>query len=446
MSDTTRSLIQSASKFLSGTMLSRLTGVLRDILMASYFGTHSSIAAFFVAYRFAHLLRRVFGEGAMQTAFIPTFEGLRSENPENGGRFFCSLYSFLSLFLASLILFAMTAIYWTQGVFTLSADNQEIFSLLFLMMPSLLFICLYGLNSSLLYCEKKYFISGVAPAAFNCVWILGVILIGMYASSTPLFWLSLTIVAASLFQWLLTVPATIKSLRLTGVRPLTALFSFRFHDLKVLIRPFFLGVIGVAATQINSAVDAIFARIADSEGPAYLWYAIRIQQLPLSLFAVAFSGALLPPLSRAYKQQDFDRFKTLLSFAYKKCLMVMIPMTFMLIFFGEWGIRLVYGRGQFTESSILQTAFCLYAYTVGLIPMALVLVIAPAFYSKKEFGVTSAGAILSMGLNILLNSCFVLVMGWGSFSIALATSLSAWANLAFLMFFNLRSRRYSNLN
>src|SRR5262249_29789285 len=152
MSDTTQSIFKSASRFFSGTMLSRISGMLRDMSMAFAFGTGESVAAFFVAFRFAHLLRRLLGEGAMQSAFVPKFEELRQKDPKHACQFFMNLYGLLTLVLLAVIVIGVGFLSGMHFLADFSEGNREIISLMMIMAPSLLFICLYGLNSSLMQC------------------------------------------------------------------------------------------------------------------------------------------------------------------------------------------------------------------------------------------------------------------------------------------------------
>lgn len=432
MRDSTQSILRSARRFFSGTILSRVTGLLRDVAMASAFGTQEATAAFLVAFRLSHLLRRVLGEGALQTAFIPHFEALRQQDPERSGLFFQTLSVGLSALLCLLIGVIMLLLGGILTYGSLSPGNQEIVYLTFLMMPSLLFICLYGLNASLLQCEKHYFLSSVAPCAFNLVWIGGV----FYYWNQPLLsampGLSLFIIWACVAQWLVTLPKTWNVLKTLGLRLPWRHLSLYSADLRSLLKPLFLGILGISASQINNALDAIFARYAEAEGPAFLWYAIRVQQLPLALFGIAISGALLPPLARAIKNNDLAKYTHFLDFALRRTLALMLPITAGLFLMGDTCIQLIYGRGSFNLASIAGTTTCLWAYGFGLIPMTLILILGPAFYARSDYRTPTQGAFLSMGLNLFLNTLLIAGFGFGSASVAWATSVSAWVNLVFL--------------
>jgi putative peptidoglycan lipid II flippase len=432
MSDTTHSIFQSAKRFFTGTILSRVSGLLRDVAMAFAFGTHDSVAAFLVAFRFSHLLRRLLGEGALQTAFVPQFEKLRKESMERACNFFRDLSFALTALLVLIVVASMLVLGGLLAFANLNQGNQEIVWLTLLMMPSLLFICLFGINASLLQCEKNYFTSSFAPVAFNIVWIVGVFCLWQQNPSFAMPWLGGFIILACFFQWIFTIPATLKILKKCGPQRLERPIQLFSPDVKTLFKPLMLGMIGVGAAQINNALDAVFARYADSEGPAFLWYAIRLQQLPLALFGIALSGALLPPLSRAIKQQDNANYSRFLEFAISRSMLLMLPITFAFLVMGDSCINLIYGRGDFNDQSIIGTTQCLWGYGVGLVPMTLVLILAPAFYAREDYRTPTQASVIAMLLNIFLSGLMVTVLGLGSASVAFATSLSAWVNVALL--------------
>jgi putative peptidoglycan lipid II flippase len=432
MKDTTTSILHSAKRFFSGTALSRVSGLLRDIAMAYAFGAHAAVAAFLVAFRFSHLLRRLLGEGALQSAFIPQFEKMRHQDPVKASLFFRNLSLSLGLFLSFLVIIVMGVLWGVLTLGNLQPDNQAIVKLTLLMMPSLIFICLFGINASLLQCEKKYFTPSVAPVAFNLLWIIGAFVLFGYAEETAMLYLTLFVNLACLAQWLVTIPATLKVLKNLDLNKAPYKLQLFSQDLLLLAAPLSLGIIGVGASQINNALDAVFARWASVEGPAYLWYAIRLQQLPLALFGIAISGALLPPLSRALKAGNTADFQRFLSYATEKSLMLMIPFTFALFFLGDSVINLIYGHGDFNQKAILGTTTCLWGYSFGLIPMALVLLLAPAFYAQEDYKTPTQASFISIIVNITLNFLMVYVFSLGAASVAIATSTSAWINLFLL--------------
>ncbi len=364
----------------------------------------------------------------MQGAFTPKFEELRQSSPEKAKKFYHDLAGTLGLFL---LLFTCASIV-TIGLFLRWADptesTSEVLYLTALLMPGLLFICLYGLNAALLQCERRYLLAGAAPSLLNIGWTIGVIALSSLDARTAMPWLAVFVVAAAALQWGATVPAC---------RRIAGHFSWKNLNLrsdavKSLLKPLLLGTIGVAGAQINSAADAIFARYADLEGPAYLWYAIRLQQLPLALFGIAIANAVLPPLSRAAKEGDSERFRLFSRTANNATLALMVPMTLGVFLFGDWAVRLIFQHGDFSLQAAQRTADCLRGYAVGLVPMALVICSVQGYYAQGNYTLPMQASLISVGSNFVLTSFFVFGLGWGAYSIALATSLSAWINLLML--------------
>lgn len=427
--DSTHSIFHSAKRFFSGTLLSRISGMFRDISMAYVFGAEGGIAAFMLAFRLAHLLRRLFGEGALQSAFIPLFETIRHQDEKRAFTFFKNLSLLMSGVLITLIFIFGGAIGFVDHIHLFSESNQEVLFLTSLMLPSLLFICLFGLNASLLQCEKNYFIPAAAPIAFNLIWIGVVIGIGWFQPDDPISVLAIGVIFACCVQWLVTLPKTLSLLNNRVLSSNEQKQSNEPNDLLKLARPLFLGIIGVGASQINNAVDSIFARYAELAGPAYLWYSIRLQQLPLALFGIAIAGAVLPPLSRAFKSKDWSSYNKYLHFGLMNTLALMIPISALIFCMGDTAVNLVYGRGDFDRSAVYETSRCLWAYGMGLIPMSLVLVLAPACYAQNNYSLPTVASISSLVMNLVLNSVFIFGLGWGAVSVAIATSASAWVNL-----------------
>lgn len=410
MNDSIKSIQSSALKFFSGTLLSRISGMLRDMAMAFAFGTEALLSTFMVAFRFAHLARRLFGEGSLQNTFIPHFEALRIENPEKA-------YAFFRDFTATLFLSLLVIISIAMGILLFFLDHFLI-KLVFLMLPSLLFICLYGLNSAFLECEKSYFIPSVAPVAFNGVWIASCFLLMSLQPEQAIVGLSISVVLACFAQWAFTVPLTHLKGSFTPFSP----------DVRKALMPLLLANIGVGASQINNALDPLFALFANQEGPAHLWYSMRIQQLPIALFGIALSGALLPPLSRAIKAGNSEQVSNFFQKANEKVALFTLPLTGGIIATAATSVNLLFGRGHFTLESVEGTARCLIAYGLGLFPMTLILIAAPSLFAFGDYKTPTRIAAGAMLINIGLNSLFVFVLGLSDASVALATSFAAFWN------------------
>ena len=425
-------LSKSALHFSLGTALSRIGGLSREMLTAYFLGTSPALGAFLVAFRFAHLMRRIFAEGSLVNGFIPHFESIRAESPPRAAAFFRDLLFSTACVLGTLVLLIEGALFGCWKWMDLSEGTRQIVLLTMLILPGLPFLCLSALCSGLVQCWGRFFLTGLSPILFNMAWI-GALLWhrGSHALETTIC-LACAISVSFVMQWLLLMPGVFACLK--GLLPARqwlscSLFS---RDLRQLLSSIALSIVGVSAMQINSFLDMLFARAASLEGPAYLSYAIRLQQLPLALFGIAISSALLPPLSRAFKEGQFDTYRSLLSFALLRAFSFTLPCMLGMFLLGEGGIRLIYERGSFDAASSWHTTTCLWSYAAGLIPMSFVLLLSPAFYAAKDFATPTIASLLSIGLNVVLNALLIFYFHLGAESVALATSASCFFNLWWL--------------
>ncbi|MBP9841680.1 MAG: murein biosynthesis integral membrane protein MurJ [Simkaniaceae bacterium] len=394
-------LLKAASLFSSGTFLSRISGLLRDMATAAVFGATGVSGAFFVAFRLSQLFRRLLGESPLTSSFIPLYSRL-----EKGvqGQFFRDVYASLSLVLIAIIGISEGCLYPFR--------ENEIVYLTMLMFPSLYFIVLFGLASAKMQVENRFFLSGVAPMAFNLVWIVSLIWIRSVEA------LACIVVLGFFVQWLFSLPSVIPDF--------CASFSPFSRLVKEMIKPFALGIAGVSANQINSALDVFFARAGGEAGPAYLFYAMRFYQLPLSLIGIALSTALLPRLVQSSAPlRDAQEGKRMM-------VVLIIPATIFLMVLAPWIVKYFLGRGAFDEEAIWATVHCLWGYAPGLIPACLVMQQSAEKFADRDYRQPALAAVGSVIVNLFLNTIMVFIMHWGAVSVAIATSMSAYANYMLL--------------
>lgn len=424
-------LFRAARRFLSGTLLSKCFGLVREVALASTFGASAEIASFMVAFRLAHFFRRFIGESGLAVAFIPHFEALKAKSPAAAADFFVKLS--LSLKLLLLALSAAVAFGFYVGSSYMSGDWKEIFSLAAILSVSLFFIGLYALNQAFLQTSGRFFIGSAAPAAFNILFALGALLAHVQTSLSPIVFLSWMAVLGLAAQWMVTSPLVSRAHAKLALElsPTVAPAKLIGNESgKSIAKASFLGLFGLAAVQINNLIDGIFAKIADPSAPAYLWYAMRVYQLPLSLFAVSLASALLPMLSKHVKDQE--AFMSCLRAAAEKILLFMIPVTGAMVVLAPTGLALLYGRGHFSLQSLAQTTYCLLGYGLGLVSSCFVIILAQAFYARGDYKTPSLSALFSVFLNIALNALFIFYWGLGGLGIALATSIASLFNAALL--------------
>jgi putative peptidoglycan lipid II flippase len=225
-------------------------------------------------------------------------------------------------------------------------------------------------------------LTGAAPIAFNIAWIGTLIFYRHQSSSSITSHLAIALDIAFLFQWAVLLPATWKKLRgfLTTCR-----FNLFSSEIRNMLTATALSIIGVGACQVNGFIDTLFARAADLEGPAYLAFAMRLEQFPLALFGIAISSALFPSLAKAFGNGEESVSVELLEFGILRTSFLMIPCTIGILLLGAPAINLLFGHGQFTDLSTVKTTICLWAYGLGLLPTAFTLLFSQAFFARKDF-------------------------------------------------------------
>lgn len=396
--------------------------------MAFVLGTTPAAAAFLVAFRFAYLLRRLFGEGSLVNGFIPHYESLKARDEKNAAFFFRDLFASLALILIGLIGFLELGLFATVQYFPLQENNAEILRLIMLSLPGLLFICLFALHSGFLQCQGRFFLTGVAPIAFNIAWIGTLFLYRNQNAAAITSHLAVALDLAFLFQWAVLLPATWKKIK--HLLTFADLQSFKLFssEIRRMLATLSLSVIGVSAIQVNSFIDVLFARVADLEGPAYLTYAIRLQQLPLALFGIAIASAIFPSLARAAENKEETTSQGLLQFGLMRSSCLMLPCTIGILLLGAPSINLLFGHGHFTDASTIKTTLCLWAYGLGLLPTTIVLLFSQAFYARHDFKTPMYTSLATILLNVTFNSIFIFGLSWGSTSVALSTSFTSLIN------------------
>jgi putative peptidoglycan lipid II flippase len=418
------SIVGAVKRFCSGTLLSRVTGMVRDVVMAMAFGDHPMVAAFFVAFRLSLVLRRLLGEGVLQSAFIPHFEKVRSEDARGAAYFFRDVFIIIGCILCAIVLFVEGGLFFFGE--SMGATYHDVVYLTKILFPSLIFIVLYCLNMSVLQCYNSFFTSSVAPALLNIAWIAGVVTCMHLPVDRAMVYLAGFVVVGFFLEWIVTIPRALQSIMPMMKEGLFHDVGKYFGDIRRLASVACIGMLGIGAMQINMASDAIIARYADERGPVYLWYAIRLYQLPLAFFAIGFVNALLPSLSRAVADADDKEVVHLFEFTVKRIMALIVPCVFATFVIGDVAVGLIYGRGQFSFEASMETTLCLWAYSVGMIPSALVVLFSSSCYARKVYGVPAMMTVLSVVCNILFNLFFVFVMGWGAVSVALSTTISVW--------------------
>lgn len=429
--EASRTLVRSAGAMGAMTLLSRVLGYVRDLLLASILGAAGSSDAFIIALRIPNLLRRLVGEGALTAAFVPVFlrrlkEGGRQAAGELLGRALGTLSFVLVLLTTAGVLFSPLVVRLVAFGFSRTQEKWDLtVALNRLMFPYLLFIGLAALAMAALNSLRSFAVPAFTPVLLNLSIITAALVLGRRMEE-PAFAFAIGVLVGGFLQIAFQLPFLAR--RGMSVRPRLA---FRDRDIRRIGLLMIPGVFGVAVHQINVIVDAQFASFLANGSVSWLYYGDRVTELVLGVFAISISTVVLPTLSRQVLDGEAQRVRETLSLALRLIAFVTIPATVGLLLLRLPIITVLFQRGQFSAMDAWQTSQALLGYCLGLLPFAAVLVLAPAFYAHQDTATPVKVAAVTLGVHAVL--CAVLVGPLQHTGIALATSASSALNTVLLM-------------
>ncbi|ANH78535.1 lipid II flippase MurJ [Candidatus Chlamydia sanziniae] len=423
------SVIRSIFNILSGTSCSRITGVFREIAMATYFGADPLVAAFWLGFRTIFFLRKILGGPILGQAFIPHFEFLRTQDVNRAAFFFRRFSRFMnnSAMIFTLLIELGLAITFPY----VQEKNSDIILLTMILLPCGIFLVMYTVNGALLHCENKFFSVGLAPAIVNVIWILFVIIARNADPRERIVGLAIVLVGGFCFEWLFTVPSVKKFLAHAETT-----VPKEQDSIKALLAPLSLGILSSGVFQLNLITDICLARYVDEIGPLYLMYSIKIHQLPIHLFGFGIFAVLLPAISRCVQHEDHERGLQLMKFVLNLTISVMVIMTVGLLLLALPGARLLYEHGLFPTSAVHAIVRVLRGYSASIIPMALAPLVSVLFYAQRHYTtplfIGIGTAVANIFLSLILG-CWILKDVSG---ISYATSITAWIQLYVLWYYS----------
>jgi len=416
--------------------LSRIVGFIRDILIAQFIGVSMLSDAFFASFRLPNFFRRVFGEGAMNAAFVPIFvEKLQDKSSDMDEKHF--VQNVFSILLYALLIFTLLfqvfMPFLMKMLFPGFASDPEKFTLLVslsrITIFYLIFISLVALCSGVLNSIGKFAVPASAPIILNATLIASLF---VFESLVPnyAYALSWGVFVAGILQFLWLLTFTLKAGMLLYPKPFS-LKLFHNADIKKFFRKLLPGVIGANVLQINLLIDSVFASMI-AGAVSYLYYADRINQLPLAMIGIAIGIALLPAMSRKIKAHEIDGAIKLQNLALEVGLIMVIPATLALTCLAYPIIVTLFERGKFTHEESFFVAKALQFYSYGLPAYVLVKVMEPAFFSRGDTKTPMTIAIICLFSNAILNAIFFF-QGFGYVGIILASIISSYLNLTLLI-------------
>ncbi len=436
------SLVKSTATIGFYTLVSRVLGFLRDVTIASGLGAGMLSDAFFVAFKLPNFLRRLFAEGAFNSAFVPLFAGqLATEGQDKARQFASEAMSFLLLLL-----------FITSGIFILFmplimhvlapgfVDDPAKFDLAVLLtritFPYIIFISLVSLLGGILNSFGKFAAVAATPIMMNLCLIIVPSLVETW-TPTMAHGLAVAVFVSGVVQWLWLVYFCRKQ----GVLPkfVKPQLTPQVKKLLVLIAPAALGA-GVA--QVNLFIDLIIASQFDS-GISFLYYADRINELPLAVIGIAVGTALLPMMSRQIREGNHLGALASQNRAIELALFLALPAAAALIVLAEPIIAAMYQRGAFSPADTVATYKALVAFAAGLPAFVLIKILAPNFFAHHDTKTPFKIATLCIFINLALN--LLLMVPFRHVGMAMATTIAGWVNVA-LMAYVLRKREWLVFN
>lgn len=419
------------------TMVSRMAGFIRDTLTAMFLGAGPVADAFFVAQRLPNLFRSLFAEGAFTAAFVPLYTTEQERHGQEAAQAFAG--QALMLLLAALLPFSVLVMLFMPQVMLVLAPGFEnapekyrlAVEFSTITFPYLALISVTALQTGVLNAQGRFGPGAAAPIAFNLVLIIG-LFVARFAHldvGTTLAW-SVTISGVAQCLWL-AVSCYRARVSIPFVKPHLGEASRR------LFRRIGPGAIGAGAAQVNLLISTILASTLPTGAVSYLFYADRLNQLPLGIVGIAVATTLLPLLSRHIEAGRDGHARHYMGRAIEFCLMLGLPATIGLALAAQPIIQTLFEHGQFTHADTVATAETLAAYSLGIPAFLLVKAFAAGFFARHDTATPVKVAFVAMAVNVIAS---LLLLGLlKHVGIALANSLAVWTN-AILLFIMLRRK------
>lgn len=428
------SVARSAAIMGIATFLSRIAGLVREQTFAYLFGAGKWTDAFNVAFKIPNLLRDLFAEGAMSSAFVPTFNSiLQKDGEEKAFRLTNLTFCAILIVVGSLTAIGMVlSPYIVQILAPQFIQDPEKFAVTVtmtrIMFPFLLVISWSAISMGMLNSLGEFFIPSVAPVFLNLSMILSGWLICPLATKfdmPAITGMAIGAMLGGILQFAVQLPSLVKK----GWKFFWCL-DFKDPGIRKIGKLMIPGTVGLAATQINVAVNTILATSQGDGAVSWISYAFRIMQLPIGIFGVAVAQATLPVISRQAASGDKEAMSGTLASSIRLSAFINLWASFACVALAEPVIRIIYQHGRFGISDTLATTAVLRAYSLGLVFYALIKILGPAFYALEDTKIPVKASIISIVVSIALS--LVLIKPLGYIGLPISSSIAAIVNAGFL--------------
>ena len=423
-------LIKSTGTFSFFTIISRLLGYVRDILIAVFLGAGPLADAFFVAFRIPNTFRRLFSEGTFNAAFVPSYSSVL-DNKKKSQKFANNIFTLLTigLFFLVLVIEVMMPIFVFLIAPGFEGDYQKMelaITLTRITFPFLLFISLASFFSAILNSHNKFAVASAAPIILNIL-LIGVLLFGKILNDQLVYYLSYAVTISGLLQ-LIFLYFFVKKHFSPKIN-----LSFKIdNNVKLFFKKLLPSIFSSGVTQINILVGTIIASFQAS-AVSYLYYADRIYQINLAIAGIAIGTVILPQLSKHVQGNKKDKINLIQNKALELSLFLSIPAALALLIASEEIISSLFGYGSFNELSVINSAKALFYFAIGLPAFSLIKVFSAFFFARHNTKVPFYISLTSVLLNVFISVVFFKEVGF--IIIPIATTISSWFNAILLFIF-----------
>ena len=434
-------LLKSTGTFGFFTLLSRILGYLRDILIAIFLGTGVLADAFFIAFRIPNTFRRLFSEGTFNAAFVPSYASEIVKGKKQSNKFANNIFNLL--FLGLLFLVLIVQIFMPAFVsiiapgFVENVEKMELaISLTRITFPFLFFVCLASFFSAILNSHNKFAAASAAPIILNII-LIGVLLFSKLLGDNLIFYLSYGVSFSGFLQLVFLYKFVRKfySLKLD--------FKIKTNSkIKVFFKKLLPSIFASGVTQINILVGTIIASFQAS-AVSYLYYADRIYQINLAIAGIAIGVVVLPQLSKHIQTKKKSKIHLIQNKALELSLFLTLPASAALLIASEEIISALFGYGSFDQVSVINSGKALYYFALGLPAFSLIKVFSSFFFANHDTKIPFYISLFSVLINIVISISYFNEIGF--IIIPIATTISSWFN-AILLFAFLKNRDLFSFN
>ncbi|MCP1317299.1 murein biosynthesis integral membrane protein MurJ [Halomonas sp. 707B3] len=425
-----RGLMRSGLVVSAMTMLSRVMGLVRDVVVATFLGAGNGSDAFFVAFKIPNFLRRLFAEGAFNQAFVPVLSEYSTQRTKQEIReLLNAVAGSLTALLALITALAMLGAPWLVWLFApgFGRDPEKLAltaDMLRLTFPYLLLISLTAFSGSVLNTWNRFAVPAFTPVLLNLS-LIGAALLLMPLMEEPAMALAWGVLIAGAAQLAFQVPFLLR----LGLLP-TPWPNFAHDGVKRILKLMVPALFGVSVSQINLLLDTVLASLLAAGSVSWLYYSDRLVELPLGVFGVAIGTIILPALSKRHAEQSTEHFSAMLDWAIRVVLLLGVPAALALAVLAEPFLITLFHYGAMTDNDIQMAAMSLRAYAFGLVAFMLIKVLAPGFFARQDTKTPVKVGIIAMVANMVFN--LLLIWPLAHAGLALATALSAFLNAGLL--------------